>query len=55
MPLCLQLLNLSCDPEAAAQRMMHWSHEVLELHRMLEEAATAAPAAAVAAAAVSAS
>jgi hypothetical protein len=55
---CLQLLHLSCDPDAAAQRMMHWSHEVLELHRVLEAAAVApaaAPAPPAAAAAVAAS
>ena len=51
VPVCLQLLHLSCDPDAAAQRMMHWSTEVLELHRVLEAAAAAAAAPAAAAAA----
>lgn len=40
-PLLLQLVNLSCESEAAPQRMMHWNLEVLELHRVLATAGTA--------------
>jgi hypothetical protein len=36
-----QIINLSCDPAVAAQRMLHWNLEVLELHRLLTDAAAA--------------
>jgi hypothetical protein len=29
----LQVVNLSADPEAAGQRMMHWNSEVAEMQR----------------------